>query len=100
MNTNKAYTSIADLLAEESFLAWYLKKNVLHEQAWEQWMAARPARAALVKEAEQVLEVLVNLERQPISNYQRNASFDRLMKKIADKEKKLLTVNGTNTINR
>ena len=100
MNAKKTYTSIAELLAEESFLAWYLKKNALHEQAWEQWMAAQPGRAALVNEAEQVLEVLVNLEREPISNYQRNTSFNRLLKKIADKEKKLLTANGTIAVNR
>ena len=63
-------------------------------------MAAQPGRAALVNEAEQVLEVLVNLEREPISNYQRNTSFNRLLKKIADKEKKLLTANGTIAVNR
>jgi len=91
VNTNKDYTSIADLLTEDSFMAWWLKKDALHEQAWEKWMASKPANAALAREAEQLLAVLVNLETQPISIYQRNASFNRLLKKIAEEKKRTIS---------
>ncbi|MFT3934370.1 MAG: hypothetical protein QM726_12180 [Chitinophagaceae bacterium] len=79
---------------EPSFLAWYLKKNVLHEQAWDKWIDSNPLHATLAEEASEVLAVLVNLEVQPVSNYQRNVSFNRLLQKIAEKEKKTLTTEA------
>ena len=89
LNYDKKYTTIADLLADDSFVAWYLKKNEKDGCAWNQWIAAAPEQAALAKQAERMLSVLIDLETKNVSAYQRNISFGKLLKKIIEQEKKM-----------
>ena len=87
MNDKKKYTTIADLLTDDGFLAWHLKKNDRRLQTWNKWIAENPEHAALANQAEQLLSVLINPEEEKLSNQQVNASFDRLLKKIVNKKK-------------
>jgi hypothetical protein len=82
VNDNKRYTTIADLLADDGFMAWHLKKNDRHEQTWNKWIAEKPEHAELANRAVQVLSVLIIPEEEKLSNQQIKASFDRLLKKI------------------
>ena len=82
---------MADLLTDDSFLAWYLKKNEKDERTWNQWIAATPEQAALARQAEHMLSVLIDLQTDNVSAYQRKISFDRLLKKITEQEKNCLT---------
>jgi len=84
---DNTYKSVTSLLMEPSFFAWFLKKNALYEQLWDKWIAADAINAQLAKEASELLRVMVDLQVQPVSSYQRNISFDKLMQKITEREK-------------
>ena len=88
MNDKKKYTTIADLLTDDGFLAWYLKKNDRKEQVWNKWIAEKPEHAELANRAVQVLSVLIDPEEEKLSNQQINASFDKLLKKLTNKGKR------------
>ena len=88
MNTGKKYTEVTDLLIDDVFLAWYLKKDEKLMQVWDEWIAEKYEHAEMAKEARQILAVLFSLQTENISSYQRNASFERLLKKITSQEKK------------
>jgi len=79
VNEKKKYATIADLLTDDSFLAWHLKKNGRYKQSWNKWIAEKPVHAALAKQAEQVLSVLINPEEEKLSDRQVNASFEKLL---------------------
>ena len=87
MNEKKKYATIADLLTDDSFLAWHLKKNGRYKQSWNKWIAEKPVHAALAKQAEQVLSVLINPEEEKLSDRQVNASFEKLLRKINNQGK-------------
>ena len=92
MKNNKNYTSIADLLTDDGFLAWQLKKDDSQNADWNEWMAANPENEQLVKQAAQLLHVFIDLKERKLSEYQVNASFDRLFKKIIKKENRLYSI--------
>jgi hypothetical protein len=85
---NKKYTSIADLLMDDGFLAWHFKKDHSNDTKWNEWVASNSENAQLANQAAKLLTVFIELKERKLSEYQVNASFDRLFKKIIKKETK------------
>ena len=92
VNNKKEYTSIADLLTDDGFLAWQLKKDDRYNAAWDEWVAANPDNAELADQAAQLLNVIIDLKERKLSEYQVNASVERLLKKIIKEESKLYSI--------
>jgi len=89
VNCKKKYTTIADLLTDDGFLAWHLRKDDRYDLIWNEWVAEDSEHAQLANQAAQVLSVFIGLKTQKLSEYQVNACFNRLLKKIIKKEYKL-----------
>jgi len=87
VNHRKKYNTIADLLTDDGFLAWYLKINDRYEQAWNRWINENRTHAQLAKKAVQLLSVIMSPETDEVPQQQINASFDRLYNKIIHLEK-------------
>jgi ferric-dicitrate binding protein FerR (iron transport regulator) len=47
----KNFKTVEDVLADETFLAWYFSESGETVQAWEKWVAAHPEQQLLVDEA-------------------------------------------------
>ncbi|HTL08276.1 MAG TPA: hypothetical protein VL307_08480 [Chitinophagaceae bacterium] len=92
-NPPPRYNSVADLLTNDSFLAWQLKNDARHAAVWANWMAGDPANQALVTQASDLLALLVESREKRLSDYQVNMAFERLLKKIAANEKQLQHLN-------
>lgn len=92
VTNKKDYTTIADLLTDDGFLAWQLKKDDSYDADWNEWVAANPENARLANQAAHVLNVFIDLKERKLSEYQVNASFDRLFKKIIKKESRLYSL--------
>jgi hypothetical protein len=86
VNDHKKYKTIADLLTDDGFLAWYLKTNDRYEKLWSKWIAEEPEHAALATQAINVLKVIMNPEEEKVSGHAISASFDRLLKKIINRK--------------
>src|SRR5438876_7576115 len=80
MKTN--FNTVEDLLADESFLAWYHRTDETAVQYWEQWMNADPVHRQLAQEAIAFLKNM-QLEEKSLSGEQVNAAADRLLQRIA-----------------
>jgi len=89
LNLNKRYLTVTDLLTDDDFLAWQLKKRAGDGGVWADWMAENPDNAELVEEAVVLLAALVSIREKKLPDYQINASFERLLKKIKAKENTL-----------
>lgn len=78
---DKNFFTVEDIVADESFQSWYLKKNDEKRAAWEVWMTAHPEQATLVAEAREYLDKLALNEREVPEN-QLIAAEQRLMATI------------------
>jgi hypothetical protein len=87
VSDKKKYTTIADLLTDDGFLAWHLS-NDKDDQFWNTWIAEKPGHAALAKQAVQLLSVITNPDAKKIPDHGIHSSFDRLLKKIMKQEKR------------
>src|SRR6266513_773985 len=47
----KVFQSVEEILADEIFQAWYLKREAGRVLVWENWMESHPAQRPLVNEA-------------------------------------------------
>jgi len=92
VNKRKEDITLADLLTDDGFLAWQLKNDETEAQEWQNWMDRNPENAELVNQAIQLLSVLASMKEKKISDYQVNASFDRLMKKITRRENRFYSI--------
>lgn len=78
---DKNFFTVEDIVADEGFQSWYLKRNDEKRLAWEAWMVAHPEQAVLVAEAREYMDQLSFLEREVPEN-QLIAAEHRLMASI------------------
>lgn len=86
MKTN--FHTVEDLLADESFLAWYNRANETAMQTWNEWIMADAGNKEMASEAIRLLSRLQVTEKS-ISHEQINAATNRLLhtiKKITRQE--------------
>lgn len=83
------YKTVADLLTDESFIAWQLQQHPGATRVWTRWMTEKPENEALAEEAIQLLAALVTIRQKKLSDYQINTSFERLLRKIKTGEKRV-----------
>jgi transmembrane sensor len=77
------FTEPEQLLADESFLAWYFRNDQEMVDDWESRIKNHPELAKLVKEAASLLET-VRLREEPVSGERLQAAGDALLRKIAE----------------
>jgi len=87
--SERPYRSVADLLTDDSFLAWQLKKDARHAARWTRWVASHPRNQALAAQAAALLTMLLESKEKRLSDYQINNAFERLLKQIATNEQQL-----------
>jgi transmembrane sensor len=76
-----AFESPEDLLADESFLAWYFKTDPGAVDKWQEQIDQSPSHRVLVDKAIELLEKL-DLQEEPVSKAQIDAAEARLFRQI------------------
>ena len=59
------YTTVEEILMDDSFLAWHYKTDEAKVDKWEQWIKANPEHRRLVNEAIYFLKVVELSEKKP-----------------------------------
>ena len=77
----KKYTTAADLLMDESFLAWYHQTAPHAIQYWNDWMTACPENGHLATKAIGLLQLIQSIEKE-VPDEQVAAATTRLLKAI------------------
>src|SRR4030095_2797239 len=78
----KNFRTMEDVLADESFLAWYFHKSEEKAESWEKWLATHPEHQLLVDEAVKFM-AQVQLEEKELSETRIEAASERLKAAIA-----------------
>lgn len=78
----KNFLRVEDIIADESFQAWYFKADTTKAAAWEAYIAANPAIAPLVAEARQLMDSL-SVKEKEVSVEQLKAAEQRLLLSLA-----------------
>lgn len=79
------YREPEDLLLDESFLSWYFDRDRQADSEWIRWMQETPGREQMVKDAIELLESTLVLEKElPVGQQQRAEAA--LMQKIGVEE--------------
>jgi hypothetical protein len=76
-----SFHTVEDLLADESFLAWYHQTNKTAVQVWNEWMVADAGNKAMATEAITILKQLKVAEKR-VTHDQLNAATNRLLSTI------------------
>jgi len=79
--TNRDFTSIEEVIADEFFQAWYFNTDDLRSRQWSLWLEEHPQYGTLVSESISVMDDLVMQEKE-ISNEQTEKAFLKLQKVI------------------
>src|SRR5437762_13640689 len=78
----KVFQSVEEILADEIFQAWYLKREAGRVLVWENWMETHPAQRPLVNEAVMCMQNILIAEG-GVPDGQVEAASDRLMRTLA-----------------
>jgi hypothetical protein len=62
---NQTYTTVEDLLLDESFIRCYYQTDPEQFQRWQRWIDESPAHKQLVQEAIQLLSLKLQKEEMP-----------------------------------
>ena len=82
------YTTVPELLVDESFLAWYHQMDKTNVYKWEEWMEADAENKELADEAIYLLElILLAEEKVEITERQIRAAVDSVKDAIITLEK-------------
>jgi len=76
------YITVEQLLADESFLAWYRRADEKEAARWEEWIAASPDHRRLAEEAVQWLTTFSSLEADNFSRVDSEALFRKIDESI------------------
>ncbi|OQP61107.1 hypothetical protein A3860_05150 [Niastella vici] len=79
----KNYKSIEDLIVDESFIAWYFKKDETQIINWNKWIAACEGNRDLANKAASFLNAILLEER--LSNEAKMRSEENLMRNLKKK---------------
>jgi transmembrane sensor len=90
----KNFQNAEDVLADELFLAWYLKVDNDQIILWEQWLAANPGQQSLVNEAIAFMDNLPQQE-QLITTAQTEVRLSELHKKINESATPVVSMKGS-----
>jgi transmembrane sensor len=81
------YTTVEELLGNDSFLAWYYQKDKREANEWDEWIRESQEYRRLANEAIRFLElVLMAKENVVITEQQMNTTFDRITNTIVTLE--------------
>jgi transmembrane sensor len=78
---NFNFNTIEDLLADESFMAWYLHTNEQHMHTWDEWMQACPKNRELAQKAISLLKRL-HFKEKTLTNEEINEGVNRILNTI------------------
>jgi len=81
----KHYSEVADLLSDDSFLAWHFKTDPLQVQQWDQWIAGHPESRELVKLAVSALDLL-RMQEKELPDGQITLAESLLLQKVHELE--------------
>ncbi|MEP6713030.1 MAG: hypothetical protein ABJA37_11460, partial [Ferruginibacter sp.] len=76
------FNQVEDFLNDDSFVSWVYKTDEKHIGDWDSWIAANPAKQALVGEAAMLLRNL-QIKESPVTDEQLAAAETRLSNAIA-----------------
>lgn len=77
----KNFLHVEDIIADESFQAWYFRTDAVKSSQWESLMAANPSLATLVTEAREFMESL-KVHETGVPEIQHKMAEQRLMKSL------------------
>ena len=80
------YTTVEELLMDDSFLAWLHQTDEKAIHQWMKWIETNPEHKRLADEAVQVISIIGWAEKEDhVTEKQINAGYERVMNKIADR---------------
>ena len=81
------YTTVEDLLEDDSFLAWYHQTDKTEGDKWNEWIEESQEHRGLANDAIRFLELIMMVkENVAITEQQINTTFDRITNTIASLE--------------
>lgn len=82
------YTTIEELLGDDSFLAWYRQTDKIEESEWNEWIEKSPEHLRLANETIRFLELIMMAKENVVTTEQQmNTTFDRITNSIETREK-------------
>jgi hypothetical protein len=75
------FNTIEDLLAEESFIAWYQQTDEQHMQTWDEWMSACTENRELAQKAICFLKLL-QVKEKSFTNEEINEGVNHILDAI------------------
>lgn len=81
------YTTVEELLIEDSFLAWYREADKTEVEKWNKWIGASPENQRLAEEASHLLKlILLAKEKDEVTEDRMKAIFNRITDTIVTYE--------------
>jgi len=62
----KNFQNVEEMIADETFQAWYYRNNPIQVETWEKWMESNPGQSALVQQAVEWMNEL-KVKESPVS---------------------------------
>jgi transmembrane sensor len=81
----KNFQNVEEIIADETFQAWYYRNNPIQVETWEKWIEANPQQSELVKQATEWMEEL-RLTESPVSAKQAAEAYKNLTLRLDVKE--------------
>jgi hypothetical protein len=82
---NKSFDTIEDLIASESFIAWYHRTDPEDIRIWNKWISASPKNLQLAAEAIRFLKT-IRIREVIIPHEQVNAAVENIIRRIHDEQ--------------
>jgi hypothetical protein len=79
------YTTVEDLLTDESFMAWHLQADIKAMELWNTWINEHEQHGRLAEEAIRLL-ALIKIEEKEKSASDTNEAVDRLLNTLKDEK--------------
>ena len=73
------YTTVKELLGNDSFLAWYRQTDKIEENKWQEWIEVSKEHRHLASEAIRLLDLIMMAKGNSTTSEQRmDTTFDRI----------------------
>jgi len=77
----KNFQNVEEIIADETFQAWYYRNNPIQIETWEKWMEINPEQSELVQEAIVWMNEL-KVNESPVSEEQATSAYTRLTQRL------------------
>ena len=77
----KNFQNVEEMIADETFQAWYYRNNPIQVETWGKWMESNPGQSALVQQAVEWMNEL-KVKESPVSEDQTTGAYEKLAQRL------------------